>query len=155
MSESTASARCGQGEGEGFMSWELKPRMDTDEHGFLKRKTLAREIIPPAVGLNSYPCSSVSIRGSNSSSLGHSQRLLPRFARARPKVPVAMVVVADALFAQIPEQFNAAFGQHRLVSQIDALLSGGRPHDFGHAVGRGVANPLIDVWRQRPNVLGE
>src|SRR5262245_14796703 len=63
-----------------------------------------------------------------------SGRFFARFAGACAEVPVAMVVVRDALLAQVPEQFDPAMGENRFVREAGGGSSRGHTKQLGNAV---------------------
>ena len=55
------------------------------------------------------------------------------FINSRAKVAVAVVVVGEALFLDVPEEFEAAFGEDGGVGHVDAGFVGGAADGLGDA----------------------
>ena len=56
-----------------------------------------------------------------------------------------MIVVRDALFAQVPEKFDATVRQNRLIGQVRARLGRGSAQKFRDVIRRGKADALMRV----------
>src|SRR5437773_416093 len=79
----------------------------------------------------------------------------PRFIRAPAQVAVTMVVIADALFAQIPKEFDAAFGLDRFIGKIHSSRRGGGANAPRHTIRRGVTNSFAGMRRHGADVQGQ
>lgn len=66
-----------------------------------------------------------------------SRDLSARFVSAVAEVAIAVVVEADALLAHVPEQFEAAFGQHGLARNVEAGFRRRLLEKRRHSIGRG------------------
>ena len=64
------------------------------------------------------------------------------FTRAGAAIAVAVVVMAEALLLEIPEQFDAAFGENGSVGDVGLRLGGGAADWLGDAVGGGVTHAV-------------
>lgn len=61
------------------------------------------------------------------------------FIRPIAEVPVPVVVDADGLFFDVPQQFDSADGGDGVVGDVDVVADDGSVDAFGDSVGGGVS----------------
>ena len=83
--------------------------------------------------------------------LGHAG---PLFACALAEVTVTMIVAADALLSQIPQELDAPLGENGSRRHEQARLPRGLEDRRGDAPGRSVADPFGSALEHHPSQLG-
>ena len=77
------------------------------------------------------------------------------FSGSWTEVSVPMVVVADALLAQIPKKFDSSLRQNGFIGEIDSRFCRCHPDALRNAVCRCKPNSLGSVGRGRGDPTGE